>query len=189
MTISSSRRLPIQSRRSAFTLAEVMVTSAILAVVLASIIPTFAFFSKSVAALGNYAIMSGESRKALELFGRDLHAAEDLKAASANELTVQLPAELGESIIHYKYDASARSLTREKSDSSGTLLHADVLLEDAESFKFVYYNRLSVDVSGSASILAEAKSVQINAKLQKRVITSKTSDYIISARFLMRNFN
>jgi len=43
-------------------------------------------------------------------------------------------------------------------------------------------------VSNSPSILAETKSVQINAKLLKKVITSNTTDYIISARFLMRNF-
>ncbi|HKK18940.1 MAG TPA: hypothetical protein VJ952_09705 [Opitutales bacterium] len=170
-------------------MAETMVSVTILAIVLASIIPTFVFFTKSITGLGNYTIMSGESRGALELFGRDLHAAEDLLLASASDLEVLLPAEMDGATVHYKYDADGRNLSRKKTDSSGTVLSNEVLFEDVDSFKFVYYNRLSVDVSQSASIIAETKSVQINAKLLKKVITSKTTDYIISARFLMRNYN
>ncbi|PXA04501.1 hypothetical protein DDZ13_04820 [Coraliomargarita sinensis] len=189
MTTSSKEASSVGSTRAAFTLAETMVAVSILAIVLASMIPTFVFFTKSITGLGNYTIMSGESRGALERFGRDLHAAEDLTLASASELTVLLPEDLGGTTVNYKFDPADKNLIRKKTDSSGALLSEDTLFEDVDTFKFVYYNRLSVDVSDSASILAEAKSVQINAKLLKRVITTKTTDYIISARFLMRNHN
>lgn len=185
MTTSSSRATALR----AFTLAETMVSLTILGIVLASIIPTFVFFTKSITGLGNYTIMSGESRTALELFGRDLHAAEDLMRASTIELTVLLPDDLGGVTVNYKYDSSNKTLTRKRTDDSGSVLSEDIVFEDVDTFKFVYYNRLSVDVSHSASILAETKSVQINSKLLKKVITSNTTDYVISARFLMRNFN
>ena len=188
MTTSNSNFFSRRVRRSAFTLAETMVSVTILAIVLASIIPTFVFFTKSITGLGNYTIMSGESRGALELFGRDLHSAEDLLLASASEVEVLLPEEMGGTTVNYKYNAADRNLTRKKTDDSGTVLSEDILFEDVDAFKFVYYNRLSMDVSNSPSILAETKSVQINAKLLKKVITSNTTDYIISARFLMRNF-
>lgn len=185
------------SHCKAFTLAETMVSVTILAIVLGSIIPTFIFFTKSITGLGNYTIMSGESRSALEVFGRDLHVAIDVRKATTDELTLVLPADLDSVRINYKYETItdsngkiSRVVSRSKfNDSSGTLLSKDILFEDVDSFKLVYYNRLSVDVSNSASILAEAKSVQINAKLLKKVITSNTTDYIISARFLMRNYN
>jgi len=187
MTTSSRPVSQGDSPRKAFSLVEMMVTLTILTLVLASIIPTFVFFTKSITSLGNYTVMSGESRGALELFGRDLHAAEDLTTATASELTVELPAELGAATVNYKYNSTDQNLIRKKTDSSGTVLSEKILFEDVAAFKFLYYNRLNVDVSNSASILAEAKSVQINAKLLKKVITSNTTDYIISARFLMRN--
>lgn len=48
MTTFSRHSAAPASRCSAFTLAEMMVTLTILAVVLASIIPTFAFFTRSI---------------------------------------------------------------------------------------------------------------------------------------------
>lgn len=189
MITSSKRASTVPPGRAAFTLAEMMVTLAVLAVVLGSIIPTFVFFTKSVTSLGNYSIMSGESRGALEIFGRDLHAAENLTRASSSELTVVLPDDLGGATVNYKFSATDKNFIRKKTDSSGNLLSEDILFEDVDSFKFVYYNRRDVKLDDDAPNLAETKSVQINAKLLKKVITTNTTDYIISARFLMRNFN
>lgn len=190
MTIFNRQGISSRKRRSAaFTLAEMMVTVTLLAVVLGSIIPTFMFFSKSIAALGNYSVMSAESRGALELFGRDLHVAEDLEQATDSLLTVRLPLELNDATITYKYNADQKNLVRIKDDPIANTTSEEILFEDVDVFSFVYYNRLSVDVSESPSILAETKSVQINAKLLKKVISADTTDYIISARFLMRNFN
>jgi hypothetical protein len=169
-------------------MAEMMVTVTLLGLVLGSIVPTFSVFSKSIASLGNYAVMSQESRQGLERFGRDLHAAADLTVAKAGELSLDLPADLGGGSVHYKHDPATKTFTRTITDGAGTNT-VEVLFDDVSTFKFVYYNRLGVDVTGNASIFAEAKSVQIDAKLLRKIITTSTSDYIISARFLMRNYN
>ncbi|MFP4070196.1 MAG: prepilin-type N-terminal cleavage/methylation domain-containing protein [Opitutales bacterium] len=174
--------------RRGFSLVEMMVTASLLALVLGSIIPTFSFFSKSISSLGNYSLMSQESRGGLERVGRDLHAAVDLTLAEVDELTLAMPAELGGGSVDYRYDADRRILTRGVTDGGGVRTE-EVLFEDVAAFQFVYYNRLGVVVTDSPSIFAETKNVQVDAKLLKKVITTETSDYIISARFLMRNYN
>ena len=71
----------------AFTLVELMFSVAILMIALGSITGTFMVFAKSSASLGEYVDMSSESRKALELFSRDVRAADGITvigAASSN---------------------------------------------------------------------------------------------------------
>lgn len=176
------------NRVRGFTLVEMMVTVGILALVLASLIPTFLVFSKGMAALGNYSSMSMSSRNALEHFSRDIHAASSLITATANEIEIELPEDLGGYLVNYKYDSATGRFTRKKYDGT-TLLKTDVLFEDVEIFSMVFYNRLNADISSNseASIKDETKSIQINAKLVQKVINQNTTDYIISARFLMRN--
>ncbi|MEN8791254.1 MAG: PilW family protein [Lentimonas sp.] len=167
--------------RSAFTLVEVMVTVTILSIVMASILSTTIFFSKNVASMGNYSSMSRDSRNALEILARDLHGAETVTVATASTLIVVLPVDLGGSTVAYVYDSLANTVTRSCTDASGTL--DDILFNDVSDFQFYYYNRL-----GNVPLdPITAKSVQVKATLVKKVITLDTTDYIISARFLMRN--
>ncbi len=184
--ITSNRALRFHSKRQGFTLVEIMVTVTVLALVLASMIPTFIFFSKSIASLGNYTTMSRESRGGLERFSRDLHAVQSLLKAEEQEITFVLPDDAGGDTVSYKYDASKKQVTRTSTDPDGNV-SSKMLFDDVENFKMIYFNRLDVDITGQPSILAEAKSVQVKAKLVKKVITTDNTDYIISARFLMRN--
>ncbi len=174
------------SKRRAFTMVEMMVTVTLLGLVMVTIIPTFSVFTKSVAGLGNYTTMSRDSRGGLELISRDFHAAETLLLANSGEVTLTLPSDAGGGTVNYKYDINQKTFTRTATPSSGTVSSRQ-LFDDVEQFSMVYYNKLGVDVTSSASVLAEAKSVQMNAKLVKEVITTSNTDYIISARFLMRN--
>jgi prepilin-type N-terminal cleavage/methylation domain-containing protein len=173
-------------RPQGFTLVEVMITITLLALVLGSMIPTFTFFSKSTASLGNYTTMSMESRHGLELFSRDLHAVASLAKASKTEIEFDLPADAGGDTVNYKYDSVAKNLTRTLTDPDGNVT-VEVLFGDVRDFEMIYFNRLDADVTNRASILTEAKSVQVKATLVKKVVTTENTDYIISARFLMRN--
>lgn len=177
-------------RNTGFTLVEMMVTVSLLGLVLLAIIPTFSVFTKSVAGLGNYASMSRDSRGGLEWIARDFHAADSLTKATATEISLTLPADAGGGTVHYKYVAGlspARgTFIREAIPATGTGQTME-LFEDVDEFNMVYYNKLGVDVTSSASVLDEAKSIQLNAKLEKSVITTANTYYIISARFLMRN--
>jgi len=164
-----------------------MISVAILSIVLASIIPTFIMFSKGMAGLGNYSDMSMSSRNALERFSRDVRVAEALHVATESEIEVELPSDAGGLVINYKYDPDAGTFTRKEYDGS-TLSATSVLFSDVFEFNLVFFNRRDEDISDEASVLTEAKTVQLNAKLVKEVMNQSNSDYIISARFLMRNF-
>ncbi|WP_162025767.1 MULTISPECIES: PilW family protein [unclassified Lentimonas] len=183
--MNGRRLMPPKTR--GFTLVEIMVTLTVFSMVMASLMATFLVFSKGMVSLGNYGAMSSSSRQTLEHFSRDVHATQSLQVATANEFECVLPAEAGGYTINYKYDPNTSDFTRKKYSSGGTLLKTDVLFEDVETFEMIFYNRSDVDVTGDTSILNEAKTVQINAKLVKNVISQTNSDYIISARFLMRN--
>lgn len=196
MTNFNKSKSHIQSRQSAtalrrtegFTLVEIMVTVTILAIVMASMIPTFSVFAKGMTALGNYSSMSMSSRNALEHFSRDVHVAEEIRIASADELEVKLPSDAGGFVINYKYDANAGTFTRKQyAGDGGTLLTTTVLFSDVFEFDLVFYNRGDFVIPDGASKEDETKTIQLNAKLVKNVINQRNADYIISARFLMRN--
>ena len=173
-------------RKAGFTLVEVMVVVVLSSLIAAMAMPTLVFFSKSMLGVGNYGEMSAKSRSALEIFSRDLHTAESITAASSSSFTVTLPDELNSATVVYTYSSANKELTRMETPASGTAT-SRVLFGDVNRFAFVYYNRLGVDVTNSASVLTESKSVQINAELLKEVLSVANTDYIISARFLMRN--
>jgi len=187
MTIFSKR--PNRQGKRGFTLVEVMITVTLLALVLAGMIPAFTFFTKSIAGLANYTIMSSESRAGLERFSRDLHAVDSVSLANETEMTFKVSDEAGGSTVNYKFDPAAATLTRTVTDSGGNVF-TEILFEDVTEFELFYFNRLDVPldaVADAGTLLLEMKSVQIRAVLLKKVITSDTTDYIISARFLMRN--
>lgn len=185
ITSNSSQSKRGWFRCAGFTLVEMMVVVVLLGIISAMMMPTLVFFSKSMLGVGNYAEMGADSRTALEVFSRDLHVASGLNAASASSLTLTLPSELNSAVVVYTYDSSAQELTRAATISGSTVTQQ--LFGDVDSFEFIYYNRLGVDVTASASILSQTKSVQINAKLLKELAQLENTDYIISARFLMRN--
>ena len=196
MTNFNKIKSHIQCRQSAtalrksrgFTLVEIMVTVTILAIVMASMIPTFLVFGKGMTALGNYSSMSMSSRNTLEEFSRDVHVAEEIRIASADELEVKLPADAGGFVINYKYDADSGEFTRRKYDTDGaTLIYETILFSGVSDFSMIFYNRSDFVIPDGASKEDETKTIQLNAKLVKNVINQRNADYIISARFLMRN--
>lgn len=180
--------IPARSKK-AFTLVEVLIAISLFAMIMAAIVPTFMTFARHSTSLGNYAEMGMDSRFALELIARDLHAADDITHAADDRVTVVLPTDLGGETINYVYDATAQTFTRSVTDASGTTDR--VLFDNVEKFAFVIYNRLGAshgsDSSEWPSILTEAKSVQMDAVMQRKVLATKNTDYVISAKFMMRN--
>ena len=174
---------------SGFTLVEIMFSLVLLTIALASIIPTFIMFSKGMAGLGNYSSMSMSSRNTLERFSRDVRVAETLNVASVTEIEVELPSAAGGLVINYTYDADAGTFTRREYEDDGVTLSATtVLFSDVSEFNLFFYNRRNENITGFPTVLTETKTVQLNAKLVQTVMAQSNSDYIISARFLMRNF-
>lgn len=186
-----------ESKRHAFTLVEMMVAVLIFSIALTSILSTFIVFAKSAVSVGGYAEMSSESRKALELFSRDIRSADALtviNAKIANSLvytdsgiTLSYPAYYGERTVSYGY--SSGSFTRtEVYDGTTT---TEKLLSGVSQLKIKFYqtpgNNFSAVSGPLASVDIWTKSVQLDAELLRNVVSIDNTDYIISARFMMRN--
>jgi hypothetical protein len=163
-----------------------MIAVAVLSLAVATFASTFGMFAKSVKSLGNYTLMSQESRLALELISRDLHAAESLAVAEEHTVEFTLPADAGGETVRYAFDAAGKTFMRTATPPGGTAVERK-LFDDVVEFNMAYFNKLGVTVTSSPAVLNEAKSVQINAKLLKKMMSLSNTDYIISARFLMRN--
>ncbi len=177
-------------KKSAFTVTELIVATAISGVVLASMVGTFITFAIGATSIGAYTEMSKDSRFVLEHFARDMRAADDVSQASATTLTVGYPATqfYHGSTVTYEFDPNAKLLFRIEKDSSGKELANEVLLAGVEDFAFSYYDPLGNSLSlQTPSILLSVKSVQVDAKMLRNVSRAEATDYIISARFMMRN--
>lgn len=183
----------------AFTLVELMVSVTVSSIILTSIFSTFIVFAKSAVSVGDYAEMSRESRKALEVFSRDIRAAESLEVSNAQStdnivytesgIDLAYPAYYGTRQVRYRYRSEAAELVRVETYNGTT--SRDVLLSGVRQLKLEFYQTPGSDfaaVSGPvASVDLWTKSVQLDAELLRKVVTTENTDYIISARFMMRN--
>lgn len=163
-----------------------MIALVLFALVMTTITSTYLTFAKHSTSMGNYTEMSMDSRYALEVLGRDIHAANSITKATTSQVTLTMPTELGGSTVDYTYDSTAKTLTRTITDASSNST-SRVLFDNLDSFGLNYFNRTGIDVTGRASILNEAKSVQLDARLLRKLLTVDNTDYVISAKFLIRN--
>lgn len=194
-TSTNTNRLPYQ----AFTLVELMFSLTILMIALGSITGTFMVFAKSSASLGEYVDMSSESRKALELFSRDVRAANGIAVIGATSsngvvytdqgLNLTFPDYYGNRSVTYSYETTSGILRRIE-NYEGTQSESN-LLTGMQQFKIQLFQAPGDDfesISGPvASVNEWAKSLQLDAELIRTVVTLDNTDYIISARFMMRN--
>ena len=194
-TSTNTNRLPYQ----AFTLVELMFSLTILMIALGSITGTFMVFAKSSASLGEYVDMSSESRKALELFSRDVRAANGIAVIGATSsngvvytdqgLNLTFPDYYGNRSVTYSYESTSGILRRIE-NYEGTQSESN-LLTGMQQFKIQLFQAPGDDfesISGPvASVNEWAKSLQLDAELIRTVVTLDNTDYIISARFMMRN--
>lgn len=179
-----------KSDAAGFTIAELIVATAISGVVLASMVGTFLTFAVGARSIGAYTAMSKDSRIVLEYFARDMRAAEDVSEATVSTLTVEYPETsfYKGSSVTYDYDKDAKLLFRIEEDNSGNEVSNEVLLEGVEQFAFSYFDPLGDSLSlDTASILLSVKSVQVDAEMLRDISRTEATDYIISARFMMRN--
>lgn len=169
-------------RRAGFTLVEILVSMGLASMILVSVLSSFIFFGKSSSSVGTYSDMSRESRRTLELLAQDIRMAEDVIVAQPYRLILQEPASIGGNRVWYEFDIDELNFTRTEMNGL-TVVQQKTLLNNVELFNFAYYN-----IRGDLTTkLIEAKSVRIDAEMARYVTGLRNTDYIISARFMMRN--
>ena len=192
--------ISIKCRRSGFTLVEIMVSVAILSMVMASLTGTFLVFLKGSASVGFYSQMSSESRKGLELFARDVRGADGITVAtpqtedgfviSRRGIILTYPSYVGSKTVRYSYDGTNDELTRSLTVDGVTT--SEVLFSGLENFKLTFFQTPGANFSAisgpAASVDTWTKSIQMDAELVRYVAQLENTDYIISARFMLRNY-
>lgn len=177
-----------QQAQSGFTLVEVIVAMTIGVFILASSYATIMSLAKGSESMINFSEMNGQTRTALELFGRDSRMARDVESATAN--TVRLERSISGTVydVVYAYVPTAGTFTRTVYEDDTTTIAGlpdanKTLLFDVDELALTYYTLRHDETVKPISI----KHVQLEAKLERKVLNIANTNYIISARFMMRN--
>ena len=179
-----------QTRRRAYSMVELVVATGLLGIVMVSMVGTFMVFASGSKGVAAYTEMSQQSRKALELFARDIRASDDVTTATQHDVLVVIPdnAYYGGGTVQYTFDKDVGIFSRVVRNLSDTVTSNEILLDGVEQFAFGYFDPLGQSLAYSKeSLLLSVKSVQIDAEMVRSVSRTEATDYIISARFMMRN--
>jgi prepilin-type N-terminal cleavage/methylation domain-containing protein len=186
MTTTSAPSDP-RRRRHGFTLTEVIVATAVSALVLAGVCATFIAAARGGMRIGSYNRMLQESRTALDLVARDIRTASDISWASGekpeNEFRLTRP---HQPTVRYRL-SGGQLLVQE-----GTAAER-VLVRNVVEGKVRYYridgSEIIPDPSRTPSVNPlEVKLVRVELLARAQVATTAdTSNYLISASFILRN--
>ncbi len=182
-TITDSSKMPParqadKRRLRAYTLAEVLIASTIALVVVVIVTGAMLFISQWYLGLGNYLQMNQQSRIALEWIGRDLRMSSAVTNNTENAITLTIPAGDGSNrIVRYWWDTERNRLMRAEGGNDR------VMLNSVRDIQFTFFNALGIESDRPPDI----KMIQLNAELQRRVRATTNTNYVISARFTMRN--
>lgn len=180
--------------RSGFTLVEVMVATALGAVILAAVMSSYLFVGRNLARVSSYQALEAQSRIALAYLSRDLRHAQAVKSGTtptASAVTLVLPS--GE--VAYTYDHATRSLRRTATFGVSpeiTLLHNDTC--ECTAFTFRYFTAtdgVPTDQSSPATFVPfSIKQVQVAFAVESPATWSaatRTRYEVVSSRHFLRN--
>lgn len=190
--------------KAGFSLAEVLVALTISTFILASAYAAIISLAKGSESMINYSEMNTQSRMSLEIFGRDARMTKDVYQFTDTTFTAKR--EIWDDntnsyvnrFIRYRFVDTAGTFTRSVftvgysggKEVPGTRLSREILLYDVDELKFTYYRLVDPDIANYDPIATkklEVKHVQLEAKIQRSVLNLANTNYIISARFMMRN--
>jgi Tfp pilus assembly protein PilV len=173
-------RPTLRRRARAFTLTEVMISVGVSAVTLTATLSVVLFIARTGASANSYVMQATDSRRALELFGRDARQASAATYNSASSITLTVPERYttNNNQVTYSYDATSRTLRA----TSGTAV--TTLCRNVTSVNFVCYDATDSATTTSANIAL----IQLQLKLRQTVLTTVAQDTTaLSASFRLRN--
>ena len=178
MPITPGQLKPTPTR--GFSVTEVLVALAIIALGLGMVLPTSFFLIKSNVSLGNTTVMTTQARHLVEQLGTDIRSTVSITRNSERslEVTTEDP-DAKQSTILYIYEPQSNSLSR-KVDND----RARTLIDDIVSLKFIYYN--SQDLETSKLIDTKKIEVQVTQAIETMWGNSQTYEQK-STRFVLRN--
>lgn len=178
MPITPARLKPKQTR--GFTVTELLVALAILALALGVVLPTSFFLIRSNIALWNSTVLTTQGRHLVEQLGSDIRSTVNITRNGDHtlELTTEDP-DNNRTTVLYFYDIQTNTLSRKVGNG-----RARTIMDDIVGLNFVYYN--SQDLVTTK--LIDTKKVGVQMTLKSSSILGKSQTYEQkSTRFVMRN--
>lgn len=174
------------SGRSGMTLVELMVTSGLAVLVLTMVMVLFVSSLQNFAGLGNYAMLTGQSRMALETISREVRESTRVLVIQTNGATKQLVLtnSLEGKTISLDWDASTGLLTMDKTGEA-----TQTRLTGCERWDFSMYQR-NPKAGWSfvpTSNLAQCKLINMSWKCVRTVIGRHNTETVVTAQIVMRN--
>jgi prepilin-type N-terminal cleavage/methylation domain-containing protein len=176
-----------------FTLVEVMISTALGAVIMTAVLSTFVFLGRNLARLASYQSLESGSRTALAYLGRDFKLAQGVKTGTTpTETSVTLVLPAGD--VTYTYDAGTRRLRRQATFGSSRdffLLYSAAC--ECTEFAFRYFTTTDGapldQVSATQYVPYSIKQIQVRFVVESPVSWSaqtRTRYAAASARHLLR---
>jgi len=183
-----ARARKLHRRRAGFTLVELLVAMSISTMIVAGVMTTFLSLSRTSLRLGSYNDMESETRKGLELFGRDARMANTIVWNSATDISLTIPATGPDETYRYAYNSTARTFTRTETAPVASTPQTLFTNVDSLDFKAYKINTAAVDLSNLAQAAIDTKQIQltVNSSRTNSTVAAATAN-VLSARFILRN--
>jgi hypothetical protein len=167
-------------------LADLMIGSALAAVVLMVMALLSLFGGRSFAAMANYIDLDQYSRNALDRMSKEIRQCNRLVASDTNYLWFE---DFDGGNLLYYYVPTSRTLYRFKDSGSGWQMDPRPLLTQCDYLNFAIYQRNPIDGSYDEYPAASpdtCKLVQLNWVCSRRLIGNQNTESVQSAKVVIR---
>jgi hypothetical protein len=170
------------NKRSAFSLAEMMVSLGIASMLMAALASLVTYTGRSFAAMANYTDLDRRSRNALDTMSQQIRQTTKLTAATTNSVTFL---DCDGKTLAFTYSPAARTLSRSKTGEADK-----VLLRGCDELTFSIFQRNPIggtyDVYPTATP-ATCKLIQVRWVCSRDLIRSKVNtESVQSAKIVIR---
>ncbi len=164
------------------TLVEVMIATAIGAMILAAAGSLMVYNARTLAALSNYADLDRFSRGAVDKLSQDIRQATQLISFTTTEL--EFNSSRGRSNITYTYYPDSKTLVRRQGRNRETLL------QECDALTFTVYGRNNVSNSWDQFVVtnaAGAKLIKLNWTCSRTILgQAVNTESVQTAKIVMR---
>jgi len=167
---------------AAFTLPEILVSSALGMLVLLVVAALSIYSGRSFVAMANYVSLDQVSQLALDKMSREMRQARRLVEFSPTSLTFE---DYDKQQFKFAYDSEARKLIRTSGDTS------TVYLTDCDSLEFSKFQRTTISNTFNAyepAYVTNTRLIQVTWSCSRKILGAKVNtESVQSAKVVLRN--
>ncbi len=166
----------------AMTLVELLVSTGVGSLVLASVMTVFVTSNRTFVGMGNYVVMEQASRNALDQMTRDIRVSKNLVSFATNQIVFNY---LGTTNLTYLYDPNTRQLLQWKTSGK-----TNVLLSGCDSLKFSMFSNIPQPggVFSNTTSITQGKSISVAWRCSRTILGKKVNtEDMQEAQIVIRN--